>query len=230
MFDQKAYDEFLIKNGVVGFYEDPITLRSGGLSYWYANFRALLVDVRLADRAGQFIYDFSIDNGLKPTNFFAVPEGPREFAGTANRLLLKLPEPWYETPISAASLRAGYKTHGSPLDRYSVGPVFSWMKPVIIEDVSTTGNSSTEFVMLLQELGITPISMVSMLSRMERRNDRKTVKEFVENDYGVKYFAMTSAETVLPKAAELLKPKEKVLKGLREELSDLSRYIVSIEI
>src|SRR5437016_1146454 len=89
MFKQDAYDSFLVQNGVVGFYEDPITLRSGGLSYWYANFRALLSDVKLADQAGQFIYDFSRDNKGLPTNFFPVPEGPKEFTSAANRLLLK---------------------------------------------------------------------------------------------------------------------------------------------
>ena len=227
-FDRQAYDLFLVENGVVGFYEDPITLRSGGLSYWYANFRTLLTDLTKAEKAGEFVYDFTSEHGLKPTNFFAVPEGPREFASSANRILAsRLPE---GTVVPVASLRAGYKTHGSPLDRYSVGPVYLWMKPVLIEDVSTTGNSSTEFVMLMQELGISPLALVSMLNRQERRNDGRTVKELLEGSYNVPYLHMTAADTVLPRAVEMLKPKESILTGLKNELSDLSRYIVEIKI
>lgn len=227
-FNREAYDLFLVENGVVGFYEDPITLRSGGLSYWYANFRALLTDLTKTDKVAEFVYDFTTEHGLKPTNFFAVPEGPREFASSANRILGRnLPE---GTVVPVASLRAGYKTHGSPLDRYSVGPVYPWMKPVLIEDVSTTGNSSTEFVMLMQELGISPLALVSMLNRQERRNDGRTVKELLVGSYNVAYLHVTAAETVVPIAVGVLKPKETVLEGLRKEFSDGERYTAEIKI
>lgn len=226
-FNRETYDKFLVENGVVGFYEDPITLRSGGLSYWYANFRALLSDLNKVDKAAEFIYDFTRENNLNPTNFFAVPEGPREFASSANRILR---ENYMGKIIPAASLRAGYKTHGSPLDRYSVGPVFSWMKPTLIEDVSTTGNSSTEFVMLMQELAISPLALISMLNRQERRNDGRTVKELLEGSYKVPYLPMSAADTNLPIAVEILKPKKSILEGLRKELSDRERYTAEISI
>lgn len=226
-FNREAYDIFLVKNSVVGFYEDPITLRSGGLSFWYANFRALLDDLNKVDKAAEFIYDFVRQNNLNPTNFFAVPEGPREFASSANRILR---EHYTGKVISATSLRAGYKTHGSPLDRYSVGPLFPLMNPILIEDVSTTGNSSTEFIMNLQEQGISPLALLSMLNRLERRNDGRTVKELVEGSYNVKYLPMSGADTVLPIAIRLLEPKESILEGLRKEVSDRERYIVEISI
>ncbi|MBS3053425.1 MAG: hypothetical protein J4469_02880 [Candidatus Aenigmarchaeota archaeon] len=232
VFDQQAYGEFLVSNRVVGLLEDPIVLRSGGLSYWYANFRTLLGDLRNVDRAAGFIYDFLEDRKVKPTNAFAVPEGPKEFASAVNRLLRDAGDgqDLYHKIVSATSLRAGYKSHGSPLDRYSVGPLSPSMKPVLIEDVSTTGNSSTEYVMNLQEQGIPILLLLSMLNRQERRKDGKTVKQLVEDNYGVTYAAMAAAETVLPVAVDMLKPGERILKGLREEFRDHERYIAEIRI
>lgn len=222
-FNQDAYDSFLVREKVAGPLPTPITLRSGGKSYWYANFRTLLNDVEKVDTAAQFVYDFVSDHDLVPTNFFAVPEGPREFASSANRILRASGK-----VVSAASLRAGYKTHGSPLDRYSVGPVSQNMRPVLIEDVTTTGNSSSEFVMLLQELGIPPLAVVSMLNRQERRIDGRTVKELFEGSYNVPYIPMTSASTILPMAVKLLQPDLSTLEGLRAELSDRTRYTEEI--
>ena len=224
-FNQGAYDAFLVQNKVVGLLEDPITLRSGGRSYWYANFRTLLRDYSTVEQAAQFIYDFTTGLGLEPTNFFGVPEGPREFAGGCNRILFAK-----EPPVSASSLRAGYKTHGSPLDRYSVGPISEDIQPILIEDATTTANSSTEYLMLLQELGNNPLALVSMLNRQQRRNDGRTAKEFVEDCYNVPYHNMASAETVLPAAVEILKPSPRTLEGLRRELADERSYAVRIEI
>jgi len=225
-FNLDNYNQFLVENGVVGFYEDPIRLRSGGLTFWYANFRALLKDSDVTDEAAECVYNFVADRGLKPTNFFAVPEGPREFASGANRIL----RIQTGVVVPATSLRAGYKTHGSPLDRYSVGPVVASMKPVLIEDVTTTGNSSTEFVMLMQELGIPPLAVVSMLNRQERRNDGRTVKELLEGSYNVAYLPMTAAETVVPIAVGVLNPKGSILEGLRKEFTDRERYTAEIKV
>ena len=111
-----------------------------------------------------------------------------------------------------------------------MGPLSPSMKPVLIEDVSTTGNSSTEYVMNLQEQGIPILLLLSMLNRQERRKDGKTVKQLVEDNYGVTYAAMAAAETVLPVAVDMLKPGERILKGLREEFRDHERYIAEIRI
>lgn len=227
-FDIESYNEFLVRNNVVGFYEDPITLRSGGKSFWYANFRALLADSRLTEKAAEHIVAFVEQMGLKPTNFFSIPEGPREFDSYADRILREhLPA---GTVVSATGLRAGYKTHGSPLDRYSVGPLSPNMTPVVIEDVSTTGNSSTPFIMNLQEQGIPILALLSMLNRQERRNDGRTVQELVEGSYNVPYLAMTGADTVIPRAVKILTPSDVIVEGLRKEFSDRNRYTVEVKI
>lgn len=224
VFDQDSYDIFLIENGVIGFYEDPVTLRSGRLSYWYANFRTLLTDLTKIDKAAEFIYSFVLQQGVLPTNFFAVPEGAREFVSSLNRILIS------DEFIPVTNLRSGYKSHGSFLDRYSIGSVSPWMKPILVEDVTTTGNSSTEYLMLLQELGVAPLALVSMLDRQERRSDGRSVKELVEDNYKVAYLPISNAERVLPRAVEKLKLKKSILEGLRRELNDKERYLMELKI
>lgn len=225
-FDQNAYDDFLVENGVVGVLEEPITLRSGGLSFWYANFRALLRTTDLSSEAAEYVHRFAKDQEFDFTNVFAVPEGPRRFASYVDDLLRE----HGATVVPAASLRSGYKTHGSPVDRYTVGPVEPWLRPLLLEDVSTTGNSSSEYVMLMQELGIPPVVLVSMLSRQEKRKDGKTVSEFIEGNFGVPYRCMTVAESVIPKVIAAKRPPEHVLEGLRYEFSDSSRYTAELRI
>jgi len=226
-FDQDLYNRFLVNNSVIGFYDEPVLLRSGGLTFWYANFRALLADYQAVQKAAEFVDDFIADHMLDPTNFFAVPEGPREFASSLNRLLDARGR-----KVSATSLRSGYKTHGSAMDRYSVGPLDSYMRPVLIEDVSTTGNASTEYLILLQTLGIQPLAVVSMLNRQERRRqpDGRTVEEFLQENYRARYLAMADASSVLPVAVEILKPSPTILGGLREEFADRERYSVEINL
>jgi len=36
-FDRGAFDDFIIENDVVGFFDKPVTLKSGRISHWYVN-------------------------------------------------------------------------------------------------------------------------------------------------------------------------------------------------
>lgn len=227
MFNSELYDEFLVENNIIRFYDGPVELSSGGITYWYANFRELIGDKRKVVAAARFIYDYMSAHGIEPTNAFAVPEGPKEFASSINDILQAKLE-----LVPATSLRAGYKTYGSPLDKYSVGPVYPWIKPILLEDATTTGNSSSEYLSILQELGVPPLALISMLNREERRKlpDGRTVKEYIENCFGTTHLSMTSASRILPLAVEAIKPRSFVLKGLREELDDSERYSAKIKI
>jgi len=232
-FNQEEWENFLIENGVVGF--EPKTLKSGRATFWYANFRTLLDDLKKVDKAAEYVYDFcslqnySLAHKIHPTNWFAVPEGPREFSSSLNRML---EDKNLGIVIPAVNLRAGYKTHGGVQDRYSVGPISSQMRPGLLEDVGTTGSSVTEYIMLMQELGISPTVVISMLNRCEKRDypDGRTVREVLIKDYNVLYLVMTDASRILPKAVEMLKPPKYIINGLREELKDMERYAVKIKI
>jgi orotate phosphoribosyltransferase len=232
-FNQEEWENFLIENGVVGF--EPKTLKSGRTTFWYANFRTLLDDLKKVDKVAEYVYDFcSLQNcclahKIYPTSFFAVPEGPREFSSSLNRLL---EDKHPGIVIPAVNLRAGYKTHGGVQDRYSVGPVSSQMRPALLEDVGTTGSSVTEYVMLMQELRISPIAVISMLNRCEKRDypDGRTVQQVLSQDYNVLYLVMADASSILPKAVKILKPPKNIIYGLREELKDMERYAIEIKI
>lgn len=226
-FNQEEYDRFVLENGVIGFL--PTKLKSGRKTFWYANFRLPLQDMRKVGKLAEFIYSFCQEKNLKPTNFFAVPEGPREFSSSLNRTLQLNSG---DVAIPAVSLRAGYKTYGSAQDRYTVGPVSPSMRPILVEDVGTTGSSATEYLMHIQELGISPIAVVSMLSRCERRDfpDGRTPEQVLRDDYNTLYLFMTDAVRILPEAVRMLKPDTYILNGLREELRDMERYAVDIKI
>jgi orotate phosphoribosyltransferase len=226
-FNQDAWEDFIIENNVVGF--ELKTLKSGRTTIWYINFRTFLKDLTKVDKAADFIYSFCLEHNLKPTNYFAVPEGPREFASSLNRKL-KTQNP--DLTISAVNLRAGYKTHGGVQDRYSVGPIEPWMKPVLLEDVGTTGSSVTEYLMTMQEARVSPLAVVSMANRCERRDypDGRTVEQVLREDYKTPYHVMTDARRILPKVVERLKPSIYVVRMLREELKDMERYAVEIKI
>ncbi len=226
-FNQEEYEEFLIENGVIGFL--PSRLKSGRTTFWYANFRSPLQDLRKAENLAEFVDDFSLQHDLSPTEYVAVPEGPREFSSSLNRILQKRNP---EIAIPAVNLRAGYKTHGSAQDRYTVGPASALVRPVLIEDVGTTGSSVTEYLMLMQELGKSPLAVISMLNRCERRDypDGRTPEQVLREDYRVLYLVMTDASRILPKVVKALKPDSYILNGLREELRDRERYAVEIQI
>jgi len=44
-FNQEKFNQFILENKVVGFFEEPITLKSGRLSHWYVNWRNVAEDV-----------------------------------------------------------------------------------------------------------------------------------------------------------------------------------------
>ena len=38
-FSQAEFNDFILRNKVIGFFEEPITLKSGRISNWYVNLR-----------------------------------------------------------------------------------------------------------------------------------------------------------------------------------------------
>lgn len=216
-FDLESYEKFLLtdSNGqkpLIGFFDPPITLKSGRPGHWYVNMRDALQSVERKRELARYVYDFCRDKGLKPDRFLGVPDGATPLGEELNDLID------YRDPseISAAILRAGKKAHGDPANRYSVGPLNRDEKIVLVEDVTTTGGSSMEALMKLQEVGVPIIAVVSCVNRFERRDRGRTVQDVLERDYGVRYHALTDATTILPRAAIKFKPSQ----ALRASIED----------
>lgn len=200
MFDREKLDDFLLELNCVGFYDPPMRLRGGRESIWYVDLRTHLQSVETKQQLARFVYDFVQEQQLKPDYFLGVSEGATLLGATLNDMIdYKLPN-----EIPATILRARPRDRGLVQDKYSVGPLDAGYKVVLVEDVSTTGSGISEMILRLQERGVTVLLAVTVVNRLERRDepDGRSVKEFIEENYGVPYRWMTDAETILPKAFE----------------------------
>ena len=74
-FDQKEFNEFVVENNVVGFFKEPIKLKSGRMSNWYVNWRDAAGDAFLLDALAEFVISFAGEKGLSQNCFYGVPEG-----------------------------------------------------------------------------------------------------------------------------------------------------------
>lgn len=210
-FDKDAYNRFLIRNNAVGFSEEPIQLKSGRLSHWYANLRNLTDSVRMKDTLVRFVLDCVDSKGLKPDFFYGVPEG-------ATKLALFLTDEYAKRKDSDSPLVLGRgrpKEHGKPEDRFFVGSVPAGSRVIVIEDVTTTGSSLLSAIEALKLAGVEIIAAIGLVNRMELCDDGKSVEQKV-NDTGVKYLAMSDALALLPLAAEQQKPDSKTRKAVEE--------------
>lgn len=118
-FERKAFDDFLLENGCIEFYNPPLMAGSGRLGWWEANIRKLLKSIPLKRRLAEFLYSFMMLRDLKPDFFLGVPEGAIPLGESVNDLIN------YRdlSQVPATILRSEYKRYGDPRYRYSVGPL-----------------------------------------------------------------------------------------------------------
>ncbi|MFP4424434.1 MAG: hypothetical protein ACLFP2_04360 [Candidatus Woesearchaeota archaeon] len=216
-FENEEFNEFILKNGVIGFFEEPIQLKSGRLSSWYVNWRNVAEDVFLLDQLTDYVLSFTKDQGLKPDCFFGVPEGATK-VGILTQYKWAKEDPSYAPHSHVIPMGRGKpKTHGAPKDKYFVG------KPqgdtIIIEDVTTTGGSLLQTIDQLVESQVPLIAAFGLTNRMEVTDEGYSVKEAVESK-GVPYYSMSNAFDLLPKAYKDLQPGEHILQSLKEEFSE----------
>lgn len=213
-FDRSAFDDFLIRNGCVGFYEPPLKLKSGRYSDWYADLRRTHDSMQYLQEIARHITDYITDNGLKADYIFGVPEGATQIGAEVNRMVnhRTLDE------TSAAVLRAKVKDRGDLRDSHSVGSVDAGKTAILIEDVATTGGSISEKLMGLQTKGIIIECAITCVNRLEKRErpDGRSVKDFLEENYGVPYRWLTDAKTLLPKAYAAMKPGEATARRIED--------------
>ena len=207
-FNQQEFNNFVLDNDIIGFFAEPITLKSGRISNWYVNWRNPTTDALLLEKLAQFVIAFVKDNNLNPNCFYGVPEGATKLGVITQYLWAK------ETGNKIMSMgRAKPKEHGAAKDKFFVGMPEG--KTIVVEDVTTTGGSLLETIQNLKEAGIDVIAAVGLTNRNEKRDDGRTVKQAVE-DLGVDYHALSNAAELLPELAERIKPEEGVLKAIEE--------------
>ena len=194
-WDQNVFNEFIKEQNVIGFFEKPLKLKSGRLSYWYVNWRNITSDVFLLDKLTDYIISFINYLGLKPTCIYGVPEGATKLGIVTQFKWAKQQKNYTYGSHPLAMGRGKQKEHGEPKDRIFIG--IPKGNVVILEDVTTTGGSLISTIHKLNELEINIIAAIGLTNRNELRDDGKSVKEAISKN-NIKYHAMSNAIDLLP--------------------------------
>lgn len=214
-FNQKKFNEFILKNKIIGFFEKPIVLKSGRTSHWYVNWRNITEDVFLADLLSDFILSFIKSKKLKPNCIFGVPEGATKIAILSQYKLAKNSKNYGPKTHVLAMGRGKPKEHGELKDRYFLGVPKG--KIIVLEDVTTTGSSLLETINVLKKIkNIKIIAAISLTNRMETDEKGESVQDLIEKA-GVKYYQMSNTLELLPLAIKKFKPKRAIVNKIKEE-------------
>jgi orotate phosphoribosyltransferase len=191
----KFYD-FIIMNNVLGFFNKPITLKSGRKSYWYVNWRTVAEDVFLLDRVSDFLLSFVKHLNLKPNCFYGVPEGATKL-GVITQYKWAFNDKNIKPGKYVLSMGRGKpKDHGELKDRYFLG--IPKGKVILLEDTTTTGSSMLKAIDDLSENKVNIIAAIGLTNRNEIRNDGDTVEDAVKKKK-VLYYAMSNAIDLIPR-------------------------------
>ncbi|MFA6399932.1 MAG: hypothetical protein WCW44_06240, partial [archaeon] len=194
-FEQSKFNAFIEENGVYGFFKDPITLKSGRKSHFYANWRNVVEDTYLTDKLADFLLEFAKEHKMEVDTFYGVPEGATKL-GVISQYKYAKSQPNFAKGSHVLSMgRAVPKDHGAPKDKFFVGAPRG--KVVVIEDVTTTGGSLITTLNGLKEAGVNVTGVISLTNRMEKRDDGLSVKEAIEKK-GATFYMMSSALEMLP--------------------------------
>lgn len=213
-FDQERFNEFIADAGVYGFFEEPITLKSGRTSHYYANWRNVAEDAYLMDQLTDFVLEFVADHNIHADTFYGVPEGATKLGIITQFKHAKQQESFGQGSHTLAMGRGKPKEHGMAKDRYFLGVPSG--RVVVLEDVTTTGGSLLENLQALLDAGIIVEGVISLTNRMELRPDGKSVKQVIE-EQGVHFYSMSSATQLLPRMCEKLQPADSVRQALMDE-------------
>jgi len=199
--DKSKFLEFIIENEVVGFFEDPLKLKSGRLSTWYVNWRTIAQDAFLMDQLTDFVISFVKFLNLTPDCFYGVPEGATKLGIIAQLKWAREQTNYRKGTYSLPMGRGKLKEHGDPKDRYYLGEPNG--KVIILEDTTTTAGSLITTIKSLKKLNIEIIAAIVMTERNELRDDGKSVEEILSEE-NVKFYTLSNALEIIP----LLKPNE----------------------
>lgn len=215
-FDQEQFDKFVADNGVYGFFEKAITLKSGRQSHFYANWRTVVEDVWRTEKLVGFVIDFVKSNKIAVDTFYGVPEGATKL-GVLTQFHWAKQQPNYGAGSHVLAMgRAKPKEHGAPKDKFFVGMPTG--RVVVLEDVTTTGGSTMTTVSALKDSGVEISAVISLTNRMERRDDCLSVAEAFAK-IGVPFFNMSNSLDLLPRMYESLKPGEAIGKAIESEFA-----------
>ncbi|MFX0042715.1 MAG: hypothetical protein ACFE8L_07370 [Candidatus Hodarchaeota archaeon] len=193
--EKKNFFEFIINNNVIGFFKEPIQLKSNRLSYFYINWRTVSEDVNLIDKLTDYIILFVESLNLKPKCFYGVPEGASKIGIITQFKWAKKQKNYNSGTYILPMGRGKPKDHGELKDRFFLGMPKG--KVIVIEDVTTTGGSLITSIQNLKTFKVDIIAALGITNRNELRDDGKSVEEVIREE-NIKYYAMSNAVDLLP--------------------------------
>jgi len=194
--EKKNFYNFIIENRVIGFFDEPITLKSGRKSYWYENWRTVAEDVFLLNTVSDYLLLFVKHLNLKPDCFYGVPEGATKI-GIITQYKWAFMDKRIKPGMYTLSMGRGKpKEHGALKDKFFLG--IPKGNVILLEDTSTTGSSMLRTIDDLAKINVNIIAAIGLTNRNELRDDGLTV-EGALNNKGVKYYSMSDAIDILPK-------------------------------
>ncbi|MBI2665776.1 hypothetical protein HYX12_04100, partial [Candidatus Woesearchaeota archaeon] len=212
LFNQKFFNSLVLGQELVGFAEKSIPLKSGRSSPYYVNWRRGTENAVTMDLLTDQIIYFTRQLGLNPDCFYGVPEGATPVGLlTQFKWALRSGNP---EKYSLAMGRGKAKEHGASKDRYFIGEPRG--KVVVIEDVTTTGDSllkTLDSLDCLRDQGVEVIAALGLTNRNETRDDGKTVEQVLQ-ERGVRYHALSNARELLPLAFQRQRPSYRVARAV----------------
>jgi orotate phosphoribosyltransferase len=194
-WNRQTFHDFIKKQNVIGFYNEPIKLKSGRVSYWYVNWRPITSDAFLLDQLTEYILAFVNNLGLKPKCYYGVPEGATKIGLITQFKWAKSHRNLKSQMYPLAMGRGKEKDHGDPKDKFFLGMPYG--ETIILEDVTTTGGSLLDSIRKLKEANINIIAAIGLTNRNEKREDGKSVEKKISEE-NVNYYAMSNAIDLLP--------------------------------
>ena len=194
--EKDYFYDFIIENNVIGFFNEPLILKSGRKSYWYVNWRTVAEDVFLLDKVSNFLISFVKSLNLKPDCFYGVPEGATKL-GVITQYKWAFADKKIKPGKYVLSMGRGKpKDHGELRDKYFLG--IPKGKVILIEDTTTTGGSMIKAIDELEANNVNIIAAIGLTNRNEIRDDGMTVEEAMQKK-NVQYYAMSNAIELIPR-------------------------------
>ena len=209
-WNKEDFHKFIINNEIIGFFEKPLKLKSGRMSYWYVNWRNVAEDAYLLDKLTDFLIAFVTELNLNPDCFYGVPEGGTKM-GVLTQYKWAKEKNCKKGDFTISMGRAIPKEHGDPKDKFFLGVPRG--NVVVLEDVLTTGGSLINTLKNLKELDLNIIAAIGLTNRSELRDDGKSVKDAIK-ELGINLYSLSDALDLLPIIYEKFQPGETVGKHI----------------
>jgi orotate phosphoribosyltransferase len=214
-----SFSDFILQNEIIGFFEKPLTLKSGRLSHFYVNWRKSTNDAYLLDQLTDYLVAFLKEHNLSFDTLYGVPEGATKTAVLAAMKWAKQSPHFAPESHIIAMGRAKPKPHGDPADRFFIGQPRG--TTFVLEDTVTTGLSLFQCLDQLLEAGVDVRGVICLTDRCEQRDDGLSVADYLQKTYGgkISYYPMSRAPELLRLAVKRRQPAKALVEALASELN-----------